>query len=236
MTEKVLDSRNVREEHRIARPPTSKERMREQNMLEALKYLHREQFLDGRDNTIDVARLVPVRVWLPHADKESEEKIQAAIDQIVDSFGLLISHEFPEIRGSWFKTWIMWVRRAASTPEVAERLRKLERALELKALDIPQAQVDGKQAHAVAELLRALQSTPSARIQIGPLLIVKQPAAKGHAIYVRTLTPNDMLKLESDPSEFTSTGFLTALIEPLPQERPHHKTKKQEEGERADPS
>jgi hypothetical protein len=132
-----------------------------------------------------------------------------------------------KFRGSWFKTWIMKVRRAASAPEVAERLKKLERALELKAVGLPQAQVDGKQAHAVAELLRALRSTPTACVQVGPLLIVKQPAAKGHAIYVRALTPDDMRKLESDPSALTSMTPLTPLIGPKPLERPHLKSKKE---------
>jgi hypothetical protein len=198
--------------------PAPTEIVRRQTMLEALQYLQWRHGYEGRSGEFEVSGLLPVRVYLPSENKQSEQKIIAAINQMAAAFGLEIAFEFREVRGSWFKTWIMRVRRTMSTPEVAERLRKLERAVELKALHLPQAQVDEKQAHAVAELLRAVGSTPNAVIQVGPLLIVKQPSANGGAISVRTLTPEDMIKFETDPTLIASSGYLPEITDHIPQE------------------
>jgi len=102
-----------------------------------------------------------------------------------------------------------------SLASAERRYSKVERAIELKGLDIPQSQVDAKQAHAVSELLRALARTPEALVQIGALVIVKHPSVNGGVVCVRTLTPDIMDRLESDPSLLSqSTNFLKSGASP----------------------
>jgi hypothetical protein len=56
---------------------------------------------------------------------------------------------------------------------VLERLEKIERAVELKGLGQPQAEIDKKQAAPVASLLKAVEKIPKAAIQAGSILLVK---------------------------------------------------------------
>ena len=177
---------------------TAFEQIRQQNIFEVLEYLSWKHVWDGNDEPIEVRGLLPVRVYLPEEDTRAQEGIARAINHLAAAFDLETVFEFREVRGSWLKTWFMNVREAAATADVAERLRKLERALELQATDLPAAQT-----HAVQDLLEALRLTPSAFIQIGPLLIVKQPAAD---FRVRTMTPDDLARLELNPALISSGG------------------------------
>jgi hypothetical protein len=192
--------------------PSPAERMRAQNMLQAIEYLHHQNLLNPNIEAVQVAGLLPVRVYLQHEYSEATATVNSGINRIALAFALDIMCEFREIRGPWFKTWIMKVRGATSPCEVAVRLKTLERAVELHAPDIPEAQVDPEQAHAVAELLRAVGSTPDALIQIGPLLIVKQASNEGSTTCVRTLTPELLKKLESDPSLLSSRNTFLDIV------------------------
>ncbi len=206
--------------------PRPDARAREQNIHQALKYLIVQRYedtalpTDGASPLLSdlegATELLPVRVYLPKEDRALEQKLLSAMEQLSEALGLDVVLDFREVRRSWFKTWIMKFGRFLSTPEVAERLQKVERAIELKGLDIPQSQVDAKQAHAVSELLRALARTPEALVQIGALVIVKHPSVNGGVVCVRTLTPDIMDRLESDPSLLSqSTNFLK-ILEHLP--------------------
>jgi len=174
------------------------EQIRQQNIFEVLEYLSWKHVWDGNDEPIEVRGLLPVRVYLPEEDAQAQDSIATAINNLAAAFGLEIAFEFREVRGFWLKTWFMNVREAPSIADVAERLRKLERAVELRAADLPAAQ-----AHAVKDLRKALRLTPSAFIQIGLLLIVKQPGADAR---VKTMTPDDLARLELNPSLISSGG------------------------------
>jgi hypothetical protein len=175
------------------------EQIRQQNIFEVLEYLSWKHVWDGNDEPIEVRGLIPVRVYLPEEDPQAQDSIARAISHLAAAFDLEIAFEFREVRGSWLKTWFMNVREAPSAADVAERLRKLERAVELEAADLPAAQT-----HAVKDLRKALRLTPSAFIQVGLLLIVKQP---GSDVRVKTLTPDDLGRLELNPSLISSGGL-----------------------------
>jgi DNA-binding HxlR family transcriptional regulator len=174
------------------------EQIRQQNIFEVLEYLSWKHVWDGHDEPFEVLGLLPVRVYLPEEDRQTEDSVARAINSIAAAFELDIAFEFREVRGSWLKTWFMNVRDALSSRAVAERLQKLERAVQLRGADLPQAQ-----AHAVQSLLSALDLTPSAFVQVGLLLIVKQPEA---GIRSRTMTPDDLARLELNPSLISTGG------------------------------
>jgi hypothetical protein len=66
-------------------------------------------------------------------------------------------------RRSFFSKWYAKTKHAASSAEVQERLRKVERALELHPLGRPQAEIDERTVKAAAELIKAIQSPSTAR-------------------------------------------------------------------------
>jgi hypothetical protein len=193
-----LARRHLLASRKSANDATPFEQIRQQNIFEVLEYLSWKHVWDGNDEPIEVRGLLPVRVYLPEEDSQAHGSISSAIKNLAAAFDLEIAFEFREVSGFWLKTWFMNVREAPSPTDVAERLRKLERAVELQAADLPAAQ-----AHGVKDLRKALRLTPSAFIQIGLLLIVKQP---GSDVRVKTLTPDDLARLELNPSLISSGG------------------------------
>jgi hypothetical protein len=78
-----------------------------------------------------------------------------------------------------------------------KRLSKIERAVELRGLGLPQAEIDEKQASAVSALINAIGSIPSAAIQSGSILLLKLTVDGQATIQVRTLSQREMIVLEN---------------------------------------
>jgi len=152
-------------------------------------------------------RFVPVRAYIDQTPEGAIDTISAAIADVLSAYGFTVADEFPEIKGSWFKKWFARSKEVLSQPEVIERLQKIERAVELKAIDMPQAGVDEKQASAIAKLIKCLDKVPNAAIQAGSVLVVKLTTTKGPVIQARTLSQEEMVELENnqlllqDPAE-----------------------------------
>lgn len=163
---------------------------------------------------VQSTRFIPVRAYIDETPDGAINAISAAIADVLAAYGFTVADEFPEIKGSWFKKWLAKSKEALSQPEVIERLEKIERAVELKAIDKPQADVDEKQASAIAKLIKAVEKVPNAAVQAGSVLVVKITTAKGPVIQARTLSQEEMVELENnqlllqDPSEVL--GKLTA--------------------------
>lgn len=152
-------------------------------------------------------RFVPVRAYIDETPEGAINAISSAISEVLIAYGFTVADEFPEIKGSWFKKWFAKSKEVLSQPEVIERLEKIERAVELKAIDKPQADVDEKQAGAIAKLIKALEKVPNAAVQAGSVLVVKLNTPKGVVIQARTLSQEEMVELENnqlllqDPSD-----------------------------------
>jgi len=163
---------------------------------------------------VQSTRFVPVRAYIDQTPEGAINAISAAIADVLSAYGFTVADEFPEIKGSWFKKWFAKSKEVLSQPEVIERLQKIERAIELKAIDKPQADVDEKQASAIAKLIKCLDKVPNAAIQAGSVLVVKLTTPKGPVIQARTLSQEEMVELENnqlllqDPAEVL--GKLTA--------------------------
>lgn len=143
-------------------------------------------------------RFVPVRAYIDRTPQGAVVAISDAVDDVLAAFGFVIADEFPEIRGSWFKKWFAKSKEMLSQPEVLERLEKIERAVVIKAIDKPQADVDDKQAAAIAKLIKCLDKIPNAAIQAGSVLVVKLTVNGAPIIQARTLTQEEMIQLENN--------------------------------------
>ena len=147
---------------------------------------------------VQSTRFVPVRAYIDQTPDGAIDAISAAITDVLAAYGFAVADEFPEIKGSWFKKWFAKSKEALSQPEVIERLEKIERAIELKAIDKPQADVDEKQASAIAKLIKALDKVPNAAVQAGSVLVVKLTTPTGTVIQARTLSQEEMVELENN--------------------------------------
>jgi hypothetical protein len=86
---------------------------------------------------VKVARFIPLRVYISEDDPGLVQSLATSLDELIRAFEFEFSDEFPETKGSWYKKWFARTKDLATQPEVAERLGKLERALELKGLGVP---------------------------------------------------------------------------------------------------
>ena len=139
-------------------------------------------------------RALPVSLYLE--DAEDKLEVQGALMKVLEAFDIEVRDLWPEIRGSSFRSFLARTRTSMRSPEVRTRLAKIERAVELQALHKVQAEVDAAQGDAVAKLITALGSTPTAMIQIGSVLLMK---IDGEVI-VRNLTQLELLHLERNPA------------------------------------
>lgn len=169
-------------------------------------------------------RFLPMRAYLSDVPQNGLDELTAAIDSFIETFGFEVSDEFPEIIGSWFKKWFVRTKEVASQPEVADRLAKIERALELKGLGAPQAEIDSKQAGAIAALTTSLANVPSAAIQVGSILFLKLTIDGNAVVQARNLSQKELIIIENNQDLLNSPStIMTKLAKLCPKEVPSTK-------------
>jgi len=179
---------------------------------------------------VRLTRFLPLRVFLSDTSGGAIDDISSAIGKLLEAFDFEISDDFPAVHGSWFKKWFAKTTEVMTQPEVLERLEKIERAVELKGLGQPQAEIDKKQAEAVASLLKAVEKVPNAAIQVGSILLVKLTASDSAVIQVRTLTQRELIHLENNQRLLSSPADLLEKLSEVcqapertrPAELPHN--------------
>lgn len=161
-------------------------------------------FLMAESLGIDTARvrlhrILPVRMYLQREPRDLEAVTDAVASAIRD-LGFEVAEDFPAEEGSWWKRW--WVRSkdALAREDVQERLQKLEKAAEIKALGRPQADADEVHSRAIANLMSAVTEQDNAAVQCGSVLLVKTTRGGKSNVQVRTLSPTELVLLENRPN------------------------------------
>ncbi|KFL88499.1 hypothetical protein AmDm5_2501 [Acetobacter malorum] len=168
---------------------------------------------------IRLSRFVPLRVYLSDTPGSAVEDTSRAINDLLEAYGFEVTDDFPPIHGSWFKRWFAKSKDVLTQPEVAERLQKVERAVELKGLDIPQAEIDAKKADAVSKLMDSVKDVPNAAIQVGSILLIKINTPAGPSIQVRTLTQAELILLENNQKLLASPENIMERLSEICQAR-----------------
>ncbi|MBB5158620.1 STAS domain-containing protein [Saccharopolyspora phatthalungensis] len=148
---------------------------------------------------------VPGRIYL--SDERDSRSVEDATQRLLDAFGLECVYSFPPVIGSWFGEFLIRLKNSGQLPTKEEQFVKLSRALDLRLLDRQQAEVDAAQGAAVAGLIRSLQHTPRAVVQVGSVLLVKVD----DVIVVRNLTQVELAYWERNPALFRDPA--AALLE-----------------------
>jgi hypothetical protein len=111
-----------------------------------------------------------------------------------------------------FDRWRAKAKDALSAEEAVIRLAKVERAVELRLLDLEQAQVNDQESLAIARLIESLAEIPEACIVVGSLVLVKLQRSGQPVFLSRSLSPREMKALERFPELHKDPGrFFEAL-------------------------
>jgi hypothetical protein len=138
-----------------------------------------------------LAKDFSVSLYLSNPTDNEIHAVEGVLDCLRDCLRCKLERESPPEYGSWFKKW--WWRFTGSE-QLNDLLVKLQRALEIKALDLPQAEVDEKLLTSAAQFLQAAGENDVV-LKIGSVLLVKQ----GAAIVVKSLTSHEFIYLDRNP-------------------------------------
>lgn len=164
-------------------------------------------------DTAGGVQVLPVRYYIDTDDRSVAVEVEGALELLLESYGFRVEMPYRVETGSFFRKVFYSSRERLTPEEVAASLAKIERAAGVRALDLPQSQVDANRADGVAKLLAALERSPSAVIQIGSILLVK---VEGTPV-VMNLTPQELAELERAPSLFRTPHEVLDFIHKLRQ-------------------
>jgi hypothetical protein len=200
------------ESKRLARPST--QLLGEQTAIAALRHRIREA-KEGRLSLVQIppqeepaaVRTLPVTIYLESGTNADE--VEHAVREVLDGFGLAVTHSEPPIIGSWFKGMLGRSKKALTSDAATDLMARLERALEMPTLHSPQAQIDSAQGDAVAKLITALAPESNALIQIGSVFLLKVDGV----VTCRNLSQRELAFLERNPRVLGSPRDVLAVLE-----------------------
>jgi hypothetical protein len=157
-------------------------------------------------------RSIPVTIYL--SERDAKDTVKQAVLGLLTVFDFKVIDALPPLEGSWYQAFVARMRRASTSRELADRMQKVERGIELHVLQKKQAEIDSLQGEAVAKLLAALESTPTALIQIGSVLLVKVDGVPA----VRNLTQRELIYLERNPGLLRNPAAILEALQKADQE------------------
>jgi transcription elongation GreA/GreB family factor len=161
-------------------------------------------------------RHLPISIYLASAVNASE--VELAVVDVLDAFDVDVTETMPPVIGSWFGLMLGRFRRRLTSAQADEVVARIERAVEVRLLDQPQADVDLKQAESVARLMTALENQESACIQVGSLFLIKVDGT----VIARNLSPRELTFLSGNPTIMSSPRHILMALEKFrsPEEEP----------------
>ncbi|RWQ60298.1 hypothetical protein [Mesorhizobium sp.] len=153
---------------------------------------------------IPLVRFLPLRFYISEASDAQIQSTKRAITELAQAIGMEISDEYPGVRGSWLQKLFAKTSEVTTSEAVRERLDKVERALEMKALLTPQADVDEKLANAAANLIKATENIDQTAMQLGSILFIKMTINGKPIVHVKTLNQKEIIQFEKNQGILSS--------------------------------
>lgn len=142
------------------------------------------------------SRSLNVTIYLSSSDEENAREIMGALLDLFRLEGLTLSPVgAPEI-SSWFARFKIKAGRALSDDEVADKLKKIQHAIEIRALDEPMSVVNVNQAEAISKLIQAVDKQDSAILMVGSTIVIKVTDGGKGRVVAKTLTPAEVRTVE----------------------------------------
>jgi hypothetical protein len=173
--------------------------------LEVAEFQH--EICESKEfRNISIRRMLPISIYLsgqglPH---RAENSLKEALTCIGFNAFAWDNREL----SSWYRRLFARSRDALTSQEVTERLQKVERAIQIKGIDLPQTEADLNHARAASEVLKAIEHEQSAAILLGSLCVLKVDGA----VFVISLTQEQMTSIRDCPQLLRRPDELHSLL------------------------
>ncbi|WP_372659928.1 hypothetical protein [Amycolatopsis kentuckyensis] len=142
---------------------------------------------------------ISVDAYLDTDDQDTIDNVLRHLDDVVLALGYGKPEGITVEHGSIFRRSFSKAKETLTSAEMKERLEKVERAVEVQGLLLPQAEVDFKISQAISGIIANLANTPSACIRAGSILLIKYQTNDGPVILTRNLSVHEIRTLERFP-------------------------------------
>ncbi len=171
-----------------------------------LAYRMTEEFIAGQDILSDDLDRIEVDVRIPQKVISSKDidRLLDAINNFMESCGFEYEAEFEVTKGSFYQKLRFLSKNQKTRDEMEEIYKKGKRALELQYLDKPTAEATNELTNAASNLINACNSLDEVVIRLGAILLVKVNIDGKSKLVVDTVSPDVIIKLESDTSLYNN--------------------------------
>ncbi|QDU81576.1 hypothetical protein Pla110_33180 [Polystyrenella longa] len=120
----------------------------------------------------------------------------AAINLCAIEFGFEVVEIFPAVHGSW---WQRFLWKAKNSDAVVDRLNKMERAIEMQGLFLPQSQADKNLLEGAAAFRNSLNNDEGIVLVGSVLLLRLRTGGDSFLTITKSLTQKQLIFLEKNP-------------------------------------
>jgi hypothetical protein len=159
---------------------------------------------------IPMRRVISASLYMSSSSLDDVMTVWSALSNIFDVIGCSVYARAKPEAGSWYERWWGRTKEVATSDAVAERVAKLERALELKGIENPQADADLKAAKAVRELLKGLESSKEAIAVVGSTCVLK----RNNFVFTFTLSQDQLAEVRRNPDFLKNPEIFEKLFKP----------------------
>jgi uncharacterized protein YjbI with pentapeptide repeats len=158
---------------------------------------------------------IEVEIALPQEDINYPdlERLQMAIDHLMEVCEFELKGELDPVRGSWWQKLIFWSKDKTTSTAVNRILQTLKEVFVARSIGIPSAEEAAKLAEAVDKVIKSLEPFENGVIRLGKLLVIKGNLRGKSVLRVETISLALAQKLADNPQLINRPEQLLLLIE-----------------------
>jgi uncharacterized protein YjbI with pentapeptide repeats len=168
-------------------------------------------------NTVETAERyeIEVEIALPqeNINYTDLERLQMAIDNLMEVCEFELKGELDPIRGSWWQKLIFWSKDKTTPTAVNRIFQTLKEVFVARSIGIPSAEEATKLAEAVDKVIKTLEPFENGVVRFGKLLVIKGTLRGKSVLRVETISLALAQKLADNPQLINRPEQLLLLIE-----------------------
>lgn len=181
---------------------------------ESFSYFDITTLQDKDFEKIPATRYLQIEIYIDAESQNEIKRLENQFYEFVNNIGFTIEHEVFERTGSLWKKLFAKSKKLMSSPEVQTIIAQAEHSLRLKHIEKIQSEVDKNQAEAIAALLKGAESSTHIAFRVGSLVAIKTLDITGNSVtYGATLTPNEMIDIQKNPTLMRSPKKLMRYLD-----------------------
>jgi Pentapeptide repeats (8 copies) len=141
------------------------------------------------------------------------ERLQMAIDELMEVCEFELKGELDPVRGSWWQKLIFWSKDKTTQTAVNRILQTVKEVFVARSIGIPSAEETIKLTEAVDKVIKSLEPFEGGVIRLGKLLVVKGTLRGKSVLRVETISLSLAQRLADNPQLINMPQQLLLLIE-----------------------